>query len=153
MTRRFADFAKPLPRPGSFLDLALIGIAAGVVLAAFAAILALLYLAYPARATWKPQYAQAPQEVQDWYARAELTPEAQQRFHFKSCCAKADVVRTKFKVDRTTGADVWQWLDGETWRVVPPDIIHGEQRAPGGEPIMFVVGGNPVCFFIPESGN
>lgn len=53
-----------------------------------------------ADARWKPEYASQPQEVRDWYSRAELTPKAQMRFPFKSCCEHADVVKTQFRVDR-----------------------------------------------------
>lgn len=50
MTRRFADFSRPYPRHGSFVDIAIIGIAAGIVFAAFAAVLGLLLITYPAHA-------------------------------------------------------------------------------------------------------
>ena len=111
-------------------------------------ILALLVTA--ALAHWKPEYASQPQEVQDWYRAAELTPAAQERFHFKSCCDHADVVNTQFRVSKTN-ADEWWWLDGSTWKQIPPDIIHTD-HAPDGRPTLFVVNGNPVCFFPPEGG-
>lgn len=116
-------------------------------------VVGMLFAAGAARATWKPEYAAASQEVQDWYKNAELTEAAQQRFFFKKCCDHADVVKTKFRVGEA-GHDVWEWLDPETnaWREVPADIIHGEERAPGGQPVLFVVGGKPVCFFLPEGG-
>jgi hypothetical protein len=106
----------------------------------------------PAFATWKPEYAQLPQEVQDWYANAELTPEAQQRFAFKKCCAKSEVVKTQFHVSKATAGDEWFWLDGETWKRVPPDIIHWNEHAPGGEPTLFVYDGRETCFFPPDAG-
>jgi hypothetical protein len=37
----------------------------------------------PAEARWKPEYASMPQEVRDWYQKAELTPKAQLRFAFE----------------------------------------------------------------------
>jgi hypothetical protein len=99
-------------------------------------------------ATWKPEYADASPEVQDWYKNAELTPEAQQRFMFKSCCAHSDVVKTKFRVNKTTNGDEWLWLDGDEWKVVPPDIIHWGETAPDGQPTLFVIGLHlPTCFY------
>jgi len=35
------------------------------------------------QAKWKPQYASAPQEVQDWYKSRKLTEVAAKRFAFK----------------------------------------------------------------------
>ena len=32
--------------------------------------------------------------MRDWYKNAELTPQAQKRFAFKTCCDHADVVKT-----------------------------------------------------------
>ena len=104
-----------------------------------------------ADAHWKPEYASVPQDIRDWYESRTLTAAAQERFHFKSCCNNADVVKTKFKVGGA-GNDEWFWLDGSTWREVPADIIHYDQFSPTGEPVMFAVGGKPVCFFPPSGG-
>lgn len=104
-----------------------------------------------AKAKWKPEYANVPQSVRDWYETRELTPAAQQRFRFKSCCAHSDVVKTKFKVSGT-GNDEWWWLDGKTWKRVPDDIIHWGSSTPTGEPIMFAVGNQPTCFFPADGG-
>ena len=70
----------------------------------------MMALAPKAHATWKPEYANAPPEVRAWYHEAELTPEAQLRFPFKKCCDHADVVRTQFKVNKTTHGDEWYYL-------------------------------------------
>lgn len=106
-----------------------------------------------AHATWKPEYADASPQVQDWYRNAELTLEAQKRLHFKSCCASSDVVHTKFRVNKTDGADEWFWLVNGEYRLVPPDIIHWEESAPDGQPTLFAVGELPTCFYPGESGN
>ena len=107
-----------------------------------------------AHATWKPQYADAPQAVQDWYKNAELTPEAKKRFNFTSCCAHSDVVKTQFHVDKKNGGDQWWWLDGGEWKLVPPDIIHWGEAAPDGQPTLFALGGTlPTCFYPGASGN
>jgi hypothetical protein len=114
-------------------------------------VIALAFIATAAEARWKPQYASAPQEIQDWYRNAELTEAAQRRFGFKSCCAKSDVVRTRFRPS-ADGDDGWDYLDGDTWRRVPPDIVHEDKFAPGGQPILFAVDGKPTCFFKPSGG-
>jgi hypothetical protein len=109
----------------------------------------------PAFATWKSEYANSPPEVQEWYRTRTLTPEAQKRFHFVSCCAHSDVVKTKFKVGGA-GKDEWYWMDqrDNTWKRVPPDIIHWNQHAPGGQPVLFAfaTNGEPTCFFPPDAG-
>lgn len=123
----------------------------GGLLAALSVFAVLLVTSTRCHATWKPEYASQPQEVRDWYESRELTAAARDRFHFKSCCAHSDVVKTKFKVGGA-GNDQWRWLDGDTWHRIPDDIIHWNEHAPGGEPVMFAVGANPVCFFPPDGG-
>ncbi|MGH6726588.1 MAG: hypothetical protein ACREB8_08590 [Pseudolabrys sp.] len=105
-----------------------------------------------ADARWKPEYASAPQTVRDWYQHAELTRKAQMRFPFKSCCEHADVVRTQFRVNRATAGDEWYWLDGETWRRIPDDIVHWGETAPDKQPTLFVYQGHETCFWPGESG-
>lgn len=105
-----------------------------------------------ADARWKPEYASQPQEVRDWYSRAELTPKAQMCFPFKSCCEHADVVKTQFRVNKSTSGDEWYWLDGEKWRRVPEDIIHWGQTAPSKQPTLFVYDGKETCFWPGEEG-
>lgn len=113
---------------------------------------------HSAHATWKPEYAQADQAVQDWYKNAELTPEAQKRFGFKGCCDHADVVKTRFQVSKKNGADVWEfWDDAATppsFQPIPSDIIHWGEAAPGGLPTLFRLGagGALVCFWPGEGG-
>ena len=103
-------------------------------------------------ARWKPEYADAPQQVQDWYKNAELTPKAQMRFPFKKCCDHADVVKTQFRVDKATNGDAWYWLDGEQWRRIPDDIIHWGQSAPSRQPTLFVYQGKETCFWPGDPG-
>ncbi len=112
----------------------------------------LLAVAAPAHGTWKPEYASQPIEVQQWYRNAELTDAAQRRFPFKKCCDHSDVVKTHFSVNRTSGKDEWYWLDGQTWRRIPDDIIHWDQRAPNGQPTLFVYDGHETCFFPGDGG-
>ena len=102
------------------------------------AIVTAIALASPVGATWKPEYANQPFEVQQWYRNAELTKAAQTRFPFKKCCDHSDVVKTKFNVNRVDGRDEWFWLDGDKWRRIPDDIIHWEERAPNKLPTLFI---------------
>jgi hypothetical protein len=115
-------------------------------------LLALLGFAHKANATWKPEYANAPQEAQDWYRNAQLTDSAQKRFGFKSCCAHSDVVKTTFRVDNASGDDAWYWLNDGEWHQIPSDVIHWGESAPGGEPTLFAIGNLPTCFFPGEGG-
>jgi hypothetical protein len=103
-------------------------------------------------ARWKPEYAVAPQTVQDWYRNAQLTPKAQMRFPFKNCCEHADVVKTQFRVNRANGGDEWYWRDGQNWRRIPDDIIHWGETAPNKQPTLFVYQGKETCFWPGESG-
>ena len=112
----------------------------------------MLAWAVQAQATWKPEYADNPPEVQAWYRNAELTEAAKIRFPFKKCCDHADVVKTKFSVNKSSSGDEWYWLDGDQWRKVPDDIIHWGQTAPSGQPTLFIYSGKETCFFPGDSG-
>lgn len=118
------------------------------------ALLAALAAGIPAKldVTWKPEYANQPLEVQEWYRNAELTKQAQSRFPFKKCCDHSDVVKTRFNVNKTTSGDEWYWLDGDKWRRIPDDIIHWQERAPNGQPTLFVYDGKETCFFPGDGG-
>jgi hypothetical protein len=98
------------------------------------------------------QYANVPQEIRDWYANAELTDAAQQRLPWKKCCDHADVVKTRFKVNKSNGDDEWYWLQEGQWKRIPPDIIHWGVSAPGGEPVLFVYSNTETCFFPGQGG-
>jgi hypothetical protein len=119
--------------------------------AIFGAIALLCVFGIKAFAQDNGQYTNVDPAIREWYRTRQITPEAQQRFPFKSCCDAADVVKTKFRVG-DAGADVWEWLNGETWQRIPDDIIHRDEFAPGGEAVLFAVGGQPVCFFLPQGG-
>jgi hypothetical protein len=120
--------------------------------AAAQAAIAVAILASPVGATWKPEYANQPLEVQAWYRNAELTKAAQTRFPFKKCCDHSDVVKTKFNVNRTNAGDEWFYLADGEWKRIPDDIIHWEERAPSGLPTLFIYNGKETCFFPGESG-
>lgn len=116
--------------------------------------LMLLAMISIAQARYKPEYAQLPQATRDWYESRTLTPEAEVRLHFHSCCAHSDVVQTKFRVNKTSGADEWYWLQNGKWKRIPPDIIHWDEHSPNGEPTLFVVPGSnePSCFYPGDGG-
>jgi hypothetical protein len=98
------------------------------------------------------QYVNVPQEIREWYRNAELTPAAQQRLQWKKCCDHADVVKTQFRVNKSTGGDEWYWLHDGQWKRIPSDIIHWGVSAPGGEPVLFVYNSVETCFFPGEEG-
>jgi len=124
-----------------------------VAVAYLVAIAAILFCgATGAYARWKPEYANAPQAVQDWYKTRQLTKAAEERFAFKSCCDNSDKVETQFKVDKANGDDEWYWLKDGRWQLVPGDVIHWDEHAPDGEPVLFVYNGRETCFFPPEGG-
>jgi hypothetical protein len=104
------------------------------------------------QAKWKPQYASAPQEVQDWYKSRKLTDAAAKRFAFKSCCDGSDKVETQFRVDRATGDDKWYYQKDGQWTEVPPDVIWWDEHSATGETVMFALDGKPTCFFPPRGG-
>jgi hypothetical protein len=84
------------------------------------------------QAKWKPQYASAPQEVQDWYKSRKLTDAAAKRFAFKSCCDGSDKVETQFRVDKATGDDKWYYQKDGQWVEVPPDVIWWDEHSDWG---------------------
>jgi len=115
-------------------------------------VIGIVLLISTAHARWKPEYANLPQAVRDWYQKAELTPQARFRFPFKNCCEHADVVKTQFRVNRVNSGDEWYWLDGADWRRIPDDIIHWGETAPSKLPTLFVYQGKETCFWPGESG-
>jgi hypothetical protein len=70
------------------------------------------------------------------------------------CCGAADVVDTKFKVERTGGPypeDTWYaWLN-ETWVRVPSQKIVPD-FAPDGRGYLFILGNSIQCFVRPKGG-
>jgi hypothetical protein len=109
-------------------------------------------LASQAEATWKPEYADNPPEVQEWYRNAELTEAAKFRFPFKKCCDHADVVKTSFNVNRTSNGDEWYWLDGDRWRRIPDDVIHWGAMRPAVSPRCSSIREKETCFFPGDGG-
>jgi hypothetical protein len=116
----------------------------------------------PAAARDLGQWGEEPQAVQDWYRDARLTEAAQKRLHFVGCCKDSDVVHTRFRVDKSTGADHWlyQRLDTGEWEQIPDDIVHWNESSPDNKPTLFALSydfnGNPAgtltCFYPPSGG-
>ncbi len=143
--RRHPDMRYPAPAPIGFMDWFYITLTTVVLLIIAAFFASVFLLVKPAGAKDKSQWANSPDHVREWYRTRRLTPEANKRFGFWSCCDHSDVVKTRFRV--SAAGDEWWWLEGETWQRVPADIIHWGERTPTGEPILFAVGGKPTCFF------
>lgn len=113
----------------------------------------LLLAVTPARAEWKPEYAQASPAAQDWYRNAKITDRARPRFAWEKCCDHADVVKTRFEVDRSSGSDAWSYEDAPGhMKRIPDDVIHWGEAAPGGQPTLFVYAGKETCFFPGDGG-
>jgi hypothetical protein len=116
--------------------------------------LALLLAVSPASSEWKPEYAQASPERQKWFQSQQINPNAQKRLgvSFKSCCDNGDVFKTRFRVSNN-GGDQWEYLDGETWKIIPADIIH-EEPSLDNTPVLFKhrLNGVELCFFKPQGG-
>ena len=91
-------------------------------------------------------------EYQAWAQNAEITAEARKRLPWTKCCNHAEVFRTKFMPIKENGADGYLYLIGDTWKRVPPDIIHWGERAPDGRPTLFIYQGKETCFFPSEGG-
>ena len=89
-----------------------------------------------------------------WYEKQEINPNAIKRLgiSWKSCCNHSDVVKTRFRVDRTTYEDEWWYLDGNNWRKVPADVVHWNDPTPDGQPVLFVYQGIPTCFYPGDTG-
>lgn len=96
------------------------------------------------------RYGHIDPAVREWYRTRTLTPAAEKRIGFKSCCDAGDVVHTRFRAGQ---GDEWLWLNNGKWEIVPPDIVHWGEVAPTGEPVLFAVGGKPVCFFPGAGGS
>jgi hypothetical protein len=111
-----------------------------------------IFMTEGASAKWKPQYAEASPEIQNWYKSRRLTEAARNRFAFASCCDDSDKVETQFKVDKATGDDEWFYLQDNQWLKVPADIIWWDEHSPTGEAVLFAIDGKPTCFFPPRGG-
>ncbi len=97
---------------------------------------------------------------------------------WKSCCETSDRFKTKFHVAKGSGADEWFYCavasvdtcPADQWKLIPDDVIHHEGIVPppgheNEDPVAFAqlrtegilfifpaVGGEPTCFWPPESG-
>lgn len=137
-----------------------------LIMLAFTALLAfaIYMLALPDRHLYARdlgQWTNEPATVRDWYERAVLTKEAQKRLGFVGCCKYADVVKTKFRVDTSSGAAHWFYLDPKSgqFEQIPDDIIHWTEQAPDNQPTLFALSepfgqwpvGTLTCFY-PSGG-
>jgi hypothetical protein len=121
----------------------------------------LLIFATTAESHWKPEYAELPQQVQDWYKSQTITPEARARIlreydhGWVGCCDNGDAVKTQYRVDLKSGKygrDEWWYLKDGHWKKVPDDIIHWGEHAPDGQAVLFVHNDIELCFWPPREG-
>jgi len=98
------------------------------------------------------RYANSPNK--QWFESLEIPDAARQRMGilYKSCCDRGDLVHTKFRVG-IHGEDVWEYQDGDGWKVIPADIIL-DQPSLDSEPRLFkrIGTGEPLCFVKPNGG-
>ena len=74
-------------------------------------------------------------EPDSWFERQTLNPATMQRLSvgWSSCCLGSEVVKTQFRVDKTTYGDEWYYIKDGAWKRVPEDTIHWGKHAPGGQ--------------------
>src|SRR5260370_2688621 len=91
-----------------------------------------------------------------WYEQQTLNSATMKRLNvgWNSCCLGSEVVKTQFRVNKTTSGDEWFHLKDGTWKRVPDDTIHWGQHAPGGQATLFVyfMTGDESCCYPPQDG-
>jgi hypothetical protein len=97
-----------------------------------------------------------PAWAEGWFDRQMLNPATVKRLNvgWNSCCLGSEVVKTQFRVNRTSYGDEWFYLKDDAWKRVPDDTIHWGQHAPGGQATLFVyfMTGDETCFYPPQEG-
>jgi hypothetical protein len=97
-----------------------------------------------------------PVWAETWYEQQTLNPETMKRLNvgWNSCCLGSEVVKTQFRVDKTTHGDEWYYLKDGKWKRVPDDTIHWGQHAPNGQATLFIyfMTGDETCFYPPQEG-
>ena len=97
-----------------------------------------------------------PARSDSWFERQTLNPATMKRLAvgWNSCCLGSEVVKTQFRVDRTSYGDECFYVKDGTWKRVPDDTIHWGQHAPGGQATLFVyfMTGEETCFYPPQEG-
>jgi hypothetical protein len=97
-----------------------------------------------------------PARSDSWFERQTLNPATMKRLAvgWDSCCLGSEVVKTQFRVDKTSYGDEWFYMRDGTWKRVPDDTIHWGQHAPGGQATLFVyfMTGEETCFYPPQEG-
>jgi hypothetical protein len=95
-------------------------------------------------------------EVRQLVRAANAQPATMKRLAvgWDSCCLGSEVVKTQFRVDKTSYGDEWFYMRDGTWKRVPDDTIHWGQHAPGGQATLFVyfMTGEETCFYPPQEG-
>jgi len=119
-----------------------------------------------AHATWKPEFANNPPEVQEWYKQQIPTPETLKIYGigWQSCCNHGDVCQdcvVHHVSDRPPWNDGWYYTKDGVTKPLPPHIVDYVPWTPTGKPILFIAPfaagkmqiGDPVCLKVPGSGS
>jgi hypothetical protein len=130
----------------------------------------LIVTANTAGATWKPEYKNNPQAVQDWFQAAKPPLTGAARLGISLCCNDAERLMTKFVPSRNGD---WSFYPdpacthaGCKLLPIPNDVVHDdtvhaidpkddalpEFEAMRREGVLFIWQGKPSCFWPPRSG-
>src|SRR5258708_21410141 len=93
-------------------------------------VFAVLALGVQAQATWKPEYASRPPEVQAWYQNADLTEAAKGRFPFKESPALPAIGRTRSTPHKAPHAARMPYPSGRSPKPTPPTPIQPSDPPP-----------------------
>lgn len=114
-------------------------------------LIALMMFVSTCNATWKPEYSNTPKEWLDWFNGAQLTPQAQARIGYTSCCQHSDRFVTKFRPE----GGHWYFEDEGQWKLIPDDTVHEtDPNMPAQlrhEGVLFIYNGLVTCFWPPET--
>jgi hypothetical protein len=141
---------------------------AGALIAVFVIV---VITARTASATWKPEYANNPPAVQQWFHNAAPPVEGMARLGISRCCEQAERLMTKF-VGRQGGD--WSYYpdpnctrEGCRLLPIPADVVHNteihadnpdddklpEFDAMRREGVLFIWKGEPSCFWPPQGND
>lgn len=105
------------------------------------------------------QWAQSSPERRQWFRSLTIPEKARPRLRvpYIQCCDDGDRVKTRFRVQKTSGADQWSFLDplDDIWKIIPPDIVIHDKQSPDGEAYLFRSAADNatlLCFVPPLGG-
>lgn len=137
--------------------------------------ISLLVAVLPARATWKPEYATAPEAVKHWFEAAQVNGgcsdkgAAFQRLGICLCCKWSERLMTKFVA---SPGHQWSYypdsnctVKGCPLKPIPDDVVHEDEiraldpaddalpefDAMRRQGVLFIYHGEPSCFWPPQA--